>query len=459
MSVENRIDTIKKSVKTETYEGVPHVLGVPTTEPKVNTTFQLEELPNKDQYFDKPKAKVYLNGQILCDSKVEELSDMPGIIEVCEESWDTLEMFAKDKVPIIDAGTFSELKRLLYDTKTEEEKNSGISVKIVKYFGKYNLNGEGRKQCEIWREGETGLCLRLQENPYNHKKIPFVKLVYKKKTGSAFGTSAAEIIYTRQIELNDTHKQIMDNKTALMYQMLLVDKSAGVKKSDLRWRPNGIVYYSGGPNMKPDRFPVANFVSTGVGVLERLMNEAQNEANASPSIQGEKLGSNTTAYEVNVALTQSQMDIRALMERLGRDFIVPSLRFFYKLTLQYMDKSMQGMVLESNKPLNVSRLDIVADIDFVVNDVMSMQKDLFARKEALDIYNLFAQDEYIDPIWSRKWFFMHRGLEAEIPRAIRSPKPPNPLTPGTNEQDLGTGIPGALNPQLLQSGPLNRMGG
>jgi len=131
-----------------------------------------------------------------------------------------------------------------------------------------------------------------------------------------------------------------------------------------------------------------------------------------------------------------------------------------------MDTAWMVKILEDATPIEVVKEDIVADIDFIPQGVVGMQRDIYDRKEAQDIYNLFANDPIINPIWSRTYYLTAIGKEKEIPEALKQPEPAQQGAPpeglampegGETPPDVGT--KGALNPQLLQSGPMNRMGG
>lgn len=101
---------------------------------------------------------------------------------------------------------------------------------------------------EYWENGriitvaDESVVLRDEENPYHHKKIPFVKVTDVQVPKEFWGIGEIEPNEKLQHELNTLRNQRIDNLSLAINNMLLVSEQSGIDPDDLVWQPNGIIW-------------------------------------------------------------------------------------------------------------------------------------------------------------------------------------------------------------------------
>jgi len=191
-----------------------------------------------------------------------------------------------------------------------------IPYKFVK--DKEDSNDDDDLVLGICILGNDSTTLKLDKvsNVFWHNRYPYVSSTFIPLDGEFFGLGVPSVCDSLQEELNDTRNQTMDNKTAILRNMWLLDRNAQIARKDLEMRPNGIIM----TNNMQGLVPLAPPLFTGVGVsIEGVIKEDIRQAIAAISgLQGIPQAGVGSATEFsglqNSAMGRSRMVIKTLAE-------------------------------------------------------------------------------------------------------------------------------------------------
>lgn len=142
--------------------------------------------------------------------------------------------------------------------------------------------------------------LKLERNPFWHNTKPYVACPYIPKENELPGIGVPQIGESLQEEINDTRNQTMDNKTLILATMWLKTRGSGIKNSDLRIRPNGVITTNDINGLQPLRPPVVSGVGTNMESVAK--EDLRQSAGAASNLQGiaqPGVGTATEAATVN----------------------------------------------------------------------------------------------------------------------------------------------------------------
>lgn len=117
--------------------------------------------------------------------------------------------------------------------QTERDIREGLSggareaVEVWEIWARYDLEADGtEKEIQIFLEPNTGTILRLNPNPYFHRKRPFVVGRLEVREHRLVGTSISDQIGPLNEEINTIHNQLIDQTTTSTIQMFKVRKGS-----------------------------------------------------------------------------------------------------------------------------------------------------------------------------------------------------------------------------------------
>lgn len=106
---------------------------------------------------------------------------------------------------------------------------------------------DGVRIWEYWTDdwlvtiGNKSTVLRVEPNPFYHRRKPFVKWVPVEMPNEFYGKSMIETLVDLQAELNTIRNQRIDNVSLAINRMFVLNKGAGIDTSQLVSRPNGFI--------------------------------------------------------------------------------------------------------------------------------------------------------------------------------------------------------------------------
>lgn len=189
--------------------------------------------PTKKVTYDAPVIRNIPLEALYFDPGYQDLDDSPFVIheyfmELHELKAGQREGYYKNVDKVSDSPQDGPLKER-YDSVGTVMGNMKDGVKIWEYWTDYWL--------VTVANGDT--VIRVEPNPYYHKKKPFVKWVALAMPNEPYGKSMIETLVDLQSELNTLRNQRIDNVSLALNRMFLIAKGSGIDVDQLKSRPNG----------------------------------------------------------------------------------------------------------------------------------------------------------------------------------------------------------------------------
>lgn len=179
------------------------------------------------------------------------------------------------------------------------------------------------------------VILKLEANPFWHGQKPYVSCPYVPVEYEFDGIGVAQIGEKLQEELNDSRNQIMDNKTLILMNMWLRSRSSGIKSSELRVRPLGVINTNDMNGLKPLQPPV--LTGTGVAIESVIKEDFRQSVGAASNLQGIAQSGVDTATESSIINKESFGRLLLTAELYGELILKPTLTFAEYLNYQFFD--------------------------------------------------------------------------------------------------------------------------
>ena len=190
-------------------------------------------------------------------------------------------------------------------------------IAIIEYWGFYDLDKSGTAEPIICEWAETsGVNLRLEENPYPSKEIPFWNTVYSKRPFSLWGNAIAFFVGDNQDIKSGLMRGVMDNLSQANNGQRFFQRGA-LDYTNFKKMRNGdrdIVM-----NKSPkDAFIDGNFNQLPASVMQTLemVNKETKDLAGTPN-GGEQSRSGTGKEDEGKTLTMAQSRMNASVRSLG----------------------------------------------------------------------------------------------------------------------------------------------
>lgn len=231
-------------------------------------------------------------------------------------------------------------------TTTEYKKGIEIIERWGLIAAKYIYTAAELKELELDEEdmvesvvviANREFILKLESNPFWHNMKPYVACPYVAQDAEFSGLGVAAIAESLQEELNDTRNQTMDNKSLILMNMWLKERSAGIKNQDLRVRPMGVIQTNNINGLKPLAPPVLSGV--GVNIEGVIKEDLRQSVGAASNLQGIAQSGINTATESQIVSQGSVGRLQLTAQQYAELILRPTLQFAELLNYQYFDTS------------------------------------------------------------------------------------------------------------------------
>ena len=377
----------------EAYTNAPKLLGIPLG--GIPMTKEKREIVQEEYIrpFDAPKYVPVAVDNWVTDDNVDEWDNQIGCIELVEFTWEELKALEKND----RYGTYVNLKLVeekLYKDKKLTEIPKNMKLKAKEFWGKFDINADGiSEQCTIILLDELNIVVRCDENPYNFKQPPYMVCKFIPVEGHFWPKGLPAIFEKLQIGLNATRNQLQDTVTFQLYNMTLADERTGLNQDKMKIRPMGLIKVNPG-TIEGVQFlkPVVD-LATVLSNIRMLKDDITTAGGATVPIQGVQTQKGTTASEVVSLVAEANKRFRRILSRVSNEIISVWIRRCYQMDMQFMDRKWAFRVIgEEAKGLQwYTREEIYADVDLIPTGVTSMENELIARREALDVLQVLSQ--------------------------------------------------------------------
>lgn len=214
--------------------------------------------------------------------------------------------------------------------------------------------------------------IRIQENPFWHKKRPYLVPRLLRCVGEFYGRGVMETIDRINYMMNDIVNQTMDSVQYEINPITMIDPSGVAFPNSVRLHP-GAKWLINDPTKNVVFSKPASVAAVGFSTLSLLQGYIHDFSGANAALQGQPAvrgrgRAQNTASGMQTLLTQGGAGISQIVEDLEQQFGEPLLYMAYSTLEQFMDEKIMLRILgRKGAPLlqkEVSIEDIVGDFEF-----------------------------------------------------------------------------------------------
>lgn len=299
---------------------------------------------------------------------------------------------------------------------------------VITYYGR--LRDHKREDGKAW-------CLRLVNektvisaygNPSPIGELPFGVGTYLQFELEPYGYGVGRLGRMAQRHMDENRKRYMDIARMSLMNMWIKDRLSGVKNSDLKIKPLGIIEADDINLLKPF-YPDLNAIDVGFKIEEISKNEFQGNSGASVGLQAQV--TEASATEASIAQNEAIRRVSVIAEDVAEPFVRDYQMEKHEYNLEWLETDLYIAVSGMEKPQRVNRSTIAPMVNITAK--VTTDKDfrparvrnlLEAWKVLTSIRN--RQNIQIDDLELAKEIF--NGLDVNSRKVIRDP---NDLAPGS----------------------------
>lgn len=273
----------------------------------------------------------------------------------------------------------------------------GRSHEVLEAWCNFDLDGDGIEEECLMALIDREYLVRCDPNPYDIQEKPYMWVAWENIEGTSLGTGVPQLAEKSQIALNDFTNQIMDNITAILDCMKIVDDLAEIPDSQLKSRPNGIIRSKTGTEAVKF-LPPELTANEGLKAVQMAKEDIRTSTGATMSLQGLPARYGTTASEYQAQGSASARDVFAKVREIEDRIIKEFLRKAYSYDLQFMAREDFIRVLgEKAAPLMGTIDDPIAvreairgDFDFIPLGVTQLENKVIKAQQIMNFLNITA---------------------------------------------------------------------
>lgn len=219
---------------------------VPILDELKQPVMDLQRVQETDIEYDDPELKFIDLGNFYVDPNAEDIEDADYCGFRCYMSKAQLEEL--EEQGFIDKIDWSKIPK---DRKQNQARNDRMAQVGLQAPDDDNSQPEEDGLYEVHHHYENDdKCVviinreylaRDGENPFWHKKKPFVKDTYTKVPGEFYGIGLVEIIEDQIAELNTERNMRIDYRAHNLRRMFLRRRGANITPGQMVWRQNGVI--------------------------------------------------------------------------------------------------------------------------------------------------------------------------------------------------------------------------
>ena len=278
-----------------------------------------------------------------------------------------------------DLGNENTQNSNVYKTKTQfnfDTDDTRRKFKAYDYWGYWDIEGDGVLQPIVatW-VGST--LIRLQRNPFPHKKIPFSFGAFIPVVGKIRGLPDGELLEENQDQIGKLTRAINDMiSTQAIGQTFIDDQFFPSRAEKDNYNEGRTVYYRHG--MDPKKSIYHKQVEAIDGTTIQMINMYNQEAEALSGTKSFSAGIGSQAFGAVAQGIRSAMDAVSkreisILRRLSEDLIADIGRKTISMNQAYIDE-MEMIRVTNTEFVTVKREDLAGEFDLIC-DVSTAEKD------------------------------------------------------------------------------------
>lgn len=251
------------------------------------------------------------------------------------------------------------------------------------------------------------------ENPYWHKKKPYLKGVYIEVPHEFYGMGIIEICEDLQDELNTERNMRIDFRAFLLRRMFKMRRGANINKKDLKWRQGGVIEVD---NMEDlEEMGIKELPSSSFAQEDTIKSDMQDATGAYDVVMGTS-ESKETATTTMTKDNNASMRFKEIISDLEKTLLVGVARFMIQLNQQFMDDERVLRVTGENGDSwdTITPEEIQGEFDLIA---AGTSVEPLANKEAykqrmVELYGVAKQDPIYEQFPEKRVNLLRKVFES-----------------------------------------------
>ena len=282
----------------------------------------------------------------------------------------------------------------LVGLSNDDYKPAGKRYELLEAWCNFDLDGDGIDEECVCTIVDGEYVVRFAPNPYDVQEKPYLWVPWEHVKGTSLGIGIPQICEKDQIALNDFVNQIMDNITAILNNMWIVDKLANIPKGQLKSRPHGVIESEAGTAaVQPVRPPLT--ANEGMRAVAMTKDHIRQASGATANLQGMPARYDTTATEASQMSNSSMRDVFSKLRDIEDRILLPFYKLSYSYDRQFMSREEFIKVVGQDAAATVLRPDatslrecLLEDRDFIALGVTQFENKVVKLQQLINFLNV-----------------------------------------------------------------------
>lgn len=396
--------------------------GQPIIEPDPETGEELEladyaAVETTETDWDDPEVKFIDLGLFYVDPNATDISDARYCGHVAYLTKSELEQMAERDEEI--KLKWEDIPKDYRKNNVRNERMGSIGLPSVQ---EENVHDDDDRLYEVhyyWEDDKQVILINRHylakegDNPYWHKRKPYVKDVYTEVPHEFYGIGVVEMIEDLQDELNAERNMRIDYRAMNLRRMWKVRRGANIKPSDLRWRQNGIVRVDDIDQDLKEIEP-AQIGSDSFNQEGTIKQDIRDTTGAHDVVMGTD-GRSSTATETMTKDNNASIRFKLIISSVEKRLLVGVSNLMIQNNQQFIDSELSFRVTgEEDEWVEMDPNDIQGKFDLVAagSSVEPMANKEAFKQRMVELYGVVSADPFMQQYPDKRRNLLKKVLEA-----------------------------------------------
>lgn len=390
---------IRKEMATATLDGEP-LMDINPETGQQEPVMKLQPFESKDTVYDDPELNFVDLGLFFVDPNATDIDDARYAGHLCFESKSFIQSMHDQGIWYID------WKKVPKDAgkrnEARDRRMGSVGLPTSQSYNGDQTNDDDLYEVHYYWEDDKsvvvinrGYLAKDSENPYWHKKKPYLKDVYCKVPGEFYGIGLMEITEDLQDELNVERNQRIDNRSRSLKRFYTQRRGATITPKDFDMKNGGRVLVDNHDDIKEwEHRPLPGDTFTQEEIIKRDMQDA---TGAHDVVMGGGSGGGT-ATETMSKDNNSSMRFKIIISSVEKRLLVGISRLMIQMNQQFIDapRLLETSMDGNDQLLELSPEEIQGEHRLVA---MGSSVEPLANKEAhkqrmMELYGMASNDPF-----------------------------------------------------------------
>lgn len=417
---------------------------------------KLQAFKSTESTYDDPELKFLDLGLFFVDPHAEDIDDSRYCGHACYEPKSYIQMMNDAGIWYVDWTKVPKNGGMSNEARNRRMSNVGLPT--TDGYIRDEQNNDSLYEIHYYWEDDKkvvminrGYIAYEGENPYFHKKKPYVKDVYCKVPGEFYGIGVLETIEDLQDELNVERNQRIDNRSRALKRMYTQRRGSNITPNDFDVKNGGRVLVDSHDDINEMvHTPITGDTFTQEGIIKQDMRDTTGAQDVVMGMSGAAQTATETMTKDNNASMRFKMVISSIEKRL----LVQVSSFMIQLNQQFVDGP---RLLEVNEKGEDLLLEVTPEeiqglfrLIPVGSSVEPMANKEAFKQRMVELYGIVSNDPMMQEHPVKRKNLLKKVFEAFDIQDTDDILPTDEELRGIMQQQAVQGFIGTLPPELQQ---------